>query len=673
MEEDWLSIHPTLYGSPMKFTPIHLPFPPERLQILSTSAAKDFLHHGSPQIEWIRFEAVNSGSTHIMLADLLISNAGGLVPLLGLQSGDVSALPECLQEWPISFRTQLAETIRIHLSNTPQQHELRPVSDNPNPNKAVFHSAVPMPAIWDYASMLPRRARLEAIFDACQGNSCAVITADPWAPLLADRLNNQAALHFPEGLLRPFFTPHGVRCSNLAELGNDLDIVGCHDMFALSSNPDALLSTLASSLKPDGVLWLTVPHEERIIPNQEPPQVSHWNSARLEKIISEHFGDIDIFPLPSSLHSGNQESLLIRARVIRRKRRPRIVVHRSHAMGDVLWSTPIVRQLRRENPQATLVVSTRCTEVFRGNSDVDLLVSNDFQPDASDTVVELDHAYESKRSIHILDAYASVAGIVPTFPDPVFHPLTRDMESTRARILSTFPSGTTHLIVFHMAATSPDRIWPIAHWRELSELILESTNAGIVLVGSGKDYDADILPSTPRILNLVRQFDLSGTGACLFWCDVLVGPDSGLSHLAPAVGTPPIVLHNMASPSTRLPFKVPSHALWVNVACRGCLEQLPPASLAMCRYGKADCMDTISPKAIQDVLLSILGAVPDETWYRRSLAGRRDTPATLITELQPAPLRVVDHWIFSPLRTLLGMWRNLRNHSTWAARKDLRI
>jgi ADP-heptose:LPS heptosyltransferase len=292
-----------------------------------------------------------------------------------------------------------------------------------------------------------------------------------------------------------------------------------------------------------------------------------------------------------------------------------------------------------------------------------------------DRIIDLDLVYESRRALHPLDAYAQIAEVVPEHPDPVFHPLKRDREAMAKRMKSGLPENLQHIVALHTAASSPDRIWPKEHWKAFIHSMLEEGRTGIVLLGAGKDYDGkDLdLPPHPLVLDLVRTLDLSETGACLSFCDLVIGPDSGLSHLGPAVGTPVLALHNMAIPETRLPFRIPGKALWVDAPCRGCLSHIPPNHPVACIHKNVDCMRSILPEQVHHTAREMLGSIPAHAWQRRVHAGsRKADPASAPVPPRP-PARFVDNPVFTPLRILCQMIRNHRNHAMWASRKDLKI
>jgi ADP-heptose:LPS heptosyltransferase len=101
------------------------------------------------------------------------------------------------------------------------------------------------------------------------------------------------------------------------------------------------------------------------------------------------------------------------------------------------------------------------------------------------------------------------------------------------------------------------RDWPVQRWAELVHLILERLDAEIILLG-GKDqieksHEIQKLLS-PRSLyhNLVGQLTLSESAALLASARAVVSTDTGIMHLAFAVGTRVVALIHCNNPATRV-------------------------------------------------------------------------------------------------------------------------
>ena len=112
--------------------------------------------------------------------------------------------------------------------------------------------------------------------------------------------------------------------------------------------------------------------------------------------------------------------------------------------------------------------------------------------------------------------------------------------------------GARKFIGFQMGASTVSRQWFLQRWRQLAEIILERTDAVIVLTGSPAEramtaqLDAELRSS--RVIDAAGKFSLREAAALIARLDVLITPDTGPLHVAAALKTPTIGLFAVASP-----------------------------------------------------------------------------------------------------------------------------
>ncbi|MDR3087359.1 MAG: methyltransferase domain-containing protein, partial [Azoarcus sp.] len=409
-------------------------------------------------------------------------------------------------------------------------------------------------------------------------------------------------------------------------------------------NPYRFIELLIDKMAPDGQLLLSLPAETWAGSHLNPYHFSNWNRKRLMTFLDQYFEDISVFNQKLSLlgpstfeasgitgsapFEDSDECFISVLRRPRKKKRPALVLKRRNALGDVIWTTPVLRALRRAYPQHNLLVVTQETAVFMRNPDVDLVFNLQYEPSPDDLFIDLDGAYETRRELHLLQAYAEVCGVPLTSLQPTLTPTTGEARFCASRLLQHFQNQNQNqnqnierLIGVHMAATSPDRIWPKAHWQQfIADLLERDDKLGIVIFGNGKDFSAaDLGIHSSRTLCLVRQLSLMHTAATLALCDILIAPDSGVLHIAAAVGVPWLGLFGMADPATRLPFTAGNRALWADIACRGCLREIPAHQLPLCprAHAHAECMERILPGEVLSTAARMLEAVMPEQWKTR--------------------------------------------------------
>lgn len=76
------------------------------------------------------------------------------------------------------------------------------------------------------------------------------------------------------------------------------------------------------------------------------------------------------------------------------------------------------------------------------------------------------------------------------------------------------------------------RCWPVERYAALAEWLGKEYQLKAVLFGAGQD------PSFPGAINLIGRTTLRQTAASLARCQLFIGNDSGVKHLAAAVGVP---------------------------------------------------------------------------------------------------------------------------------------
>jgi ADP-heptose:LPS heptosyltransferase len=112
------------------------------------------------------------------------------------------------------------------------------------------------------------------------------------------------------------------------------------------------------------------------------------------------------------------------------------------------------------------------------------------------------------------------------------------------------------LIGFCSLASSKLKRWPESRFAEVADWAIENIAQGVVLFEGGQD---DIPPSMRRLMThgdsnvVVRGLHLRRVAALLAECTALITNDTGLMHMAAAVGTPVVAVFGPTSPRVYLP------------------------------------------------------------------------------------------------------------------------
>jgi heptosyltransferase-2 len=144
-------------------------------------------------------------------------------------------------------------------------------------------------------------------------------------------------------------------------------------------------------------------------------------------------------------------------------------------------------------------------------------------------------------------------------------------ETTRA--LEKFGISTPYAVLCPGAEYGPAKRWP--YFASLSTRL----NLPAVLLGSPKDAEA-----TAGIagLNLVGKTSLDEAIALLAGAAFVVSNDSGLMHIAAALGRPQVALFGSSSPVHTPPASGASRVVWLKVQCSPCFERVCPLGHFRC-------------------------------------------------------------------------------------------
>lgn len=298
--------------------------------------------------------------------------------------------------------------------------------------------------------------------------------------------------------------------------------------------------------------------------------------------------------------------------------KPRILVIRGGAIGDFILTLPALKLLREAFPNAHLEILgyRHIVALAEGRYYADGARSIEYGPMAAFFVPGAELAAE------LVEYFASFQQIVSYLYDPsgffeanlrragvknlltafariddsahAAQQLARPLESlalyleshaatvhpgvddrTAARALTTH-SGP--LIAIHPGSGSSRKNWPIPHWIALAaELRAARPDARLVLVGGEADRAqlAALSATCPEAL-LARDLPLPVLAALLERCALYLGHDTGISHLAAAVGTRCVLLFGPTDPAIWAPANA---AVAIVAAPDGNLENLPVAEV----------------------------------------------------------------------------------------------
>lgn len=149
--------------------------------------------------------------------------------------------------------------------------------------------------------------------------------------------------------------------------------------------------------------------------------------------------------------------------------------------------------------------------------------------------------------------------------------------------------------------------WYPENYSNLCKRILADSDNKIILLGNNNDRDLcesikrDIILCQNRVINLAGEFFLGELPALLKRCKLVFGVDTGVVHIASAVGVKTLFLFGPSDPRLVAPKSSKSLSIWKQVHCSPCYT---PDSVTkksnfvgntfICSTGTHECMKNIS-------------------------------------------------------------------------------
>lgn len=109
-------------------------------------------------------------------------------------------------------------------------------------------------------------------------------------------------------------------------------------------------------------------------------------------------------------------------------------------------------------------------------------------------------------------------------------------------------------VVVHVPSMWRYKQWPVEHYRVVIEALLRE-GVQVWLTGAGNDNDRALtrglleLGAAPDLIDVVGRLDFGQLSELLAGVDAYLGPDTSITHLAAAVGTPSVTLFGPTPPT----------------------------------------------------------------------------------------------------------------------------
>ena len=167
-------------------------------------------------------------------------------------------------------------------------------------------------------------------------------------------------------------------------------------------------------------------------------------------------------------------------------------------------------------------------------------------------------------------------------------------------------TGPETLIALNPGGSNPAKQWPEKHWRELIHRL--ALRKGIYTALFGSPAEAGMMKRLtedvdPARVTVVAQPKVGDVASLLGRAGVLIGPDSGMVHMAVALGIPVIVLFGPDDPVRSGPYL---NRVWAEVLVSGpeVCPHVPGCRRKACVPNR--CLEALTPEKVIEVLSSKL-------------------------------------------------------------------
>ncbi|MBN2288140.1 MAG: glycosyltransferase family 9 protein [Candidatus Glassbacteria bacterium] len=347
---------------------------------------------------------------------------------------------------------------------------------------------------------------------------------------------------------------------------------------------------------------------------------------------------------------------------------PSILLVRFSSIGDVLLTTPVIRAVRRRWPgsRVSFLVKDTFAPLLEGNPYLDEIIPFSSGGGVRE-LMSLSDSLKRKRLFLLADLHDSLRSrllrtLVPAVETVVYskqlwkrslliygrldlfgerilsvperyakplaglgveldsapcelYPGERERDLALEKIRGCWPAG-NRLLAVAPGSAWPTKRWPPASFAAAAAGLAQSYGLKVLLLGSGDDSGAcraveDALDRRVERLNLAGALPLAASAAAVAQSSLLLTNDTGLMHVATAVGTPVVAVFGCTTrhlgyfPYRSEAARVVEAELW----CRPCTHN----GRRRCPLGHFRCMKSIGPERVAEAgaeLLEQAGKTP---------------------------------------------------------------
>ncbi|TJZ75500.1 lipopolysaccharide heptosyltransferase II [Chitiniphilus eburneus] len=207
------------------------------------------------------------------------------------------------------------------------------------------------------------------------------------------------------------------------------------------------------------------------------------------------------------------------------------------------------------------------------------------------------------RMVERFSALAERAG------KPVVHPIPNprlevDDSACRAALAALGLDADRPILALCPGAEyGPAKRWPARHAAALARTMM-ALGAQVWLFGSTKDREIcdEIVALAPGVVDLAGKTTLAQAIDLMSLASAVVCNDSGLMHVAAALGRPLVAVYGSSSPKFTPPLSHKARIVTLNVECSPCFQRT-------CPLGHMKCLNDLGPDQVESALRELVPAL----------------------------------------------------------------
>ena len=268
-----------------------------------------------------------------------------------------------------------------------------------------------------------------------------------------------------------------------------------------------------------------------------------------------------------------------------------ILVKLNWRLGDEIMTIPIYQAIKEKFPNSFLAVSVNYSELLINNLYVDGINLDQCKYDY-DKVINLQGTERDQNRTQYLAQRIK-------FSSPLVHPkIYLSPEEKQASAFGHINLKGNPVIGVSTDAGWECKKWPLSRYKQVCQYLKDKYNAEVIQLGKGSRWMG-------LGLNLIDQTTVREAAIILEKCNLFLGNDSGLMHLALAIGTPTVALFGPTDPKILIQGNKNFLSIWSNIECRGCWNNYQMKSPGICPTKTSRCMDIIGVERVISVIATL--------------------------------------------------------------------